>query len=332
MLIVKRILNKLVLIGYILILLSLSPLAKSQQLPIYSQYMMNKFLLNPAVAGSEGYTSINLTAREQWIGFQNSPKTHAVSAQTRILGNSYVLKRISVRKKQKANSRIGRVGLGGYVFNDRAGMVSRTGFQFTYAYHISIRESQLSFGLSGTAYQFKIDKENMTVWEDNDLLVNNLDNILFIPDANVGIYYSDPQLYVGLSASQLFQASIKFGNKQFESYRLLRHYYLMGGYTIEINNDFMLEPNLLIKTSEIWNFQADIGTKLYYRQDYWGGLSYRTDRTFIIMGGVKIDKFYIGYAFDYDFASIAKYSFGTHEFMLAVRFGEKARRYRWLNR
>ena len=40
----------------------------SQQLPLYSQYMMNKFLLNPAVAGSEGYTAFNITAREQWIG------------------------------------------------------------------------------------------------------------------------------------------------------------------------------------------------------------------------------------------------------------------------
>ncbi|KPK79877.1 MAG: hypothetical protein AMS27_17590 [Bacteroides sp. SM23_62_1] len=294
--------------------------------------MMNKFILNPAVAGSDAYTSINLTAREQWIGFRNSPKTHALSAQTRILGNSYILKRLSIRKKHKANSSIGRVGVGGYVFNDRSGMVSRTGVQLTYAYHILLDNNQLSFGLSGTAYQVKIDKEDITVWDENDLLINNLDNILFIPDANIGVYYSTPQLYIGLSASQLFQASVKFGNRQFESYRLLRHYYLMGGYTVEINDYFSLEPNLLIKTSEIWNFQAEIGAKIYYLKDYWGGLTYRTDRTFTILGGVKIDKFFVGYAFDYDFASISKYSFGTHEFMLAVRFGEKARRYRWLNR
>ncbi len=40
--------------------------AAGQQLPIYSQYLYNKFLINPAVAGSEGFTSVNLTARGPW--------------------------------------------------------------------------------------------------------------------------------------------------------------------------------------------------------------------------------------------------------------------------
>ena len=50
----------------------------SQQVPLYSQYMLNGFLLNPAAAGSEGYTAVNLTAREQWIGLQNGPGTYAL--------------------------------------------------------------------------------------------------------------------------------------------------------------------------------------------------------------------------------------------------------------
>jgi hypothetical protein len=59
--------------------------ASSQQVPLYSQYMLNGFLLNPAVAGSEGYTAVNLTAREQWIGMKHAPGTYALSFQTRIL-------------------------------------------------------------------------------------------------------------------------------------------------------------------------------------------------------------------------------------------------------
>jgi len=45
-----------------------------QQLPVYSQYMMNKFLINPAVAGSEGYTAFNLTSRKQWLGIKDAPQ------------------------------------------------------------------------------------------------------------------------------------------------------------------------------------------------------------------------------------------------------------------
>lgn len=304
----------------------------SQQLPLYSQYMMNKFLLNPAVAGSEGYTAFNLTAREQWIGFKDSPKTHALCAQTRVLKNSFVAKGTAIRRKRKNTSRSGKVGLGGYVFNDQTGLVSRTGFQLTYAYHILIQKGQLSFGLSGTAYQFKVDREKLRLYEQDDELINTFDNTMIIPDADVGVYYSDPKMYAGLSASQLFQSSLKFGKKGYENYRLKRHYYLMGGYNIDLNNDMILEPSLLLKASEGWSFQMDLGAKLYFMEDYWGGLMFRTGGALILMGGVKVDKFYIGYAFDYTLSSMMKHSFGTHEFMLALKLGDSARRYRWLIR
>ena len=55
---------------------------QAQQLPVYSQYMMNGFLINPAVAGHEGYTAINITAREQWLGMKDAPGTYAVRVGT----------------------------------------------------------------------------------------------------------------------------------------------------------------------------------------------------------------------------------------------------------
>ena len=131
----------------------------AQQVPLYSQYVLNGFLLNPAVAGSEGYTAVNLTAREQWIGFNNGPGTYALSFQTRILKKSYISRGSSVRKRQQHGSRGGNVGVGGYIFNDRNGAVERSGFKGTYAYHLNFQQSQLSFGLSLVAYQFRLDEE-----------------------------------------------------------------------------------------------------------------------------------------------------------------------------
>ena len=63
-------------------------------MPLYSQYMLNGFLLNPAIAGSEGYTAVNITAREQWIGFKNAPGTYALSFQTRVLKKELYIKGI----------------------------------------------------------------------------------------------------------------------------------------------------------------------------------------------------------------------------------------------
>jgi type IX secretion system PorP/SprF family membrane protein len=324
-----KILKPLILSATIVLL---ADMGFSQQLPLFSQYMMNRFLINPAVAGSEGYTSFNLTAREQWIGFKDAPKTHALSVQTRILKNSFIAKSASVRRKVIPGSRSGKVGLGGYIFNDQTGLVSRTGFQFTYAYHIFIRKGQLSFGLTGMVYQFKVDREKLRLYEQNDDLINNFDNTLIIPDADFGVYYSDPKFYVGMSAAQLFQSSLKFGKRGYDNYKLKRHYYLMSGYNFDISDNIIIEPNILLKATENLNLQMDLGAKFFFRDDYWAGVAFRTGSALIIMGGLKVDKFYFGYAFDYTLSSIQSHSYGSHEFMLAMKFGDNARRYKWLIR
>jgi len=306
---------------------------KAQQLPLYSQYMFNRFLINPAVAGSDGYTSFNLTAREQWIGIDNSPKTHSLSYQTRILKRSYIIKSKSVKKKIFKPSTQGRVGVGGFVFDDRNGMVSRTGFQLTYAYHIWMDETQLSFGVSGTAFQFRINDEKLTFFDQSEpLLSGDLRKALFVPDANFGVYLLNSSYHVGFSVDQLFQSYLKIGNAGLSDYRMLRHYYLSGGYIFPLQNEFFLEPSILIKTTEKLLYQIDFNAKLQYKSDYWVGLSYRTAGAVILFAGIKLDKFYFGYAFDYTLSSIMKHSLGSHEFMMAVKFGDSARRFRWLDR
>jgi hypothetical protein len=91
--------------------------AKAQQLPLYSQYIMNGYLLNPAIAGHDGYTSFNMTARQQWLGFPNAPQTQSFSAQTRVLKRSFILKGRSVSNKRFIPSTNGRVGLGGFIYH-----------------------------------------------------------------------------------------------------------------------------------------------------------------------------------------------------------------------
>jgi hypothetical protein len=41
---------------------------------------------------------------------------------------------------------------------------------------------------------------------------------------------------------------------------------------------------------------------------------------------------YIGYAFDFTLQEIQRVTYGTHELTLAIRFGDTARKYRWLDR
>lgn len=166
------------------ILLAVFSAANSQQLPLYSQYMMNSFLLNPAVAGNDGLTSFNLTAREQWLGFENAPRTVAISGQSRLLRSSPISRGRNVRNRPTLMSRSGNVGVGGYIFNDRNGIIDRTGIQGTYAYHIWMDQNQLSFGVSATGYQLKLDDRNAVLHNNDDPLLNNSNGALFVPDIN----------------------------------------------------------------------------------------------------------------------------------------------------
>ncbi|MFW5872477.1 MAG: PorP/SprF family type IX secretion system membrane protein [bacterium] len=315
-----------------------------QQVSLYSQYMMNKFLINPAVAGAEGYTAINLTSREQWIGFGESPGTHAISLQSRILRNSFISKSAPIRKSVRRKKRSGRVGLGGYIYNDRSGIINKTGFQFTYAYHIHVQQSQISFGVSMNTYQFRIKKEDLNLYDAMDQLIYNNKLAIFIPDANIGFYYSDRSKYFGFSGGNLFESLVQFSNNGATKYETMkRHYYLMGGHFFNINEYMILEPSFLLKTNELLNNQLEICTRFFYRENYWGGISYRTGSyisekkgaetgSIILMGGVKLDKFFFGYAFDYTLSDLMHFTYGTHEIMAAIKFGDSARRYRWLNR
>src|ERR1035437_2381074 len=82
-----------------MLVFALGQKAEAQQLPLFSQYLFNGFLINPAYAGLDGYSAVNLTAREQWVGIPNSPKTHIVSYQTRLIGHNFLSKGASARKR-----------------------------------------------------------------------------------------------------------------------------------------------------------------------------------------------------------------------------------------
>jgi type IX secretion system PorP/SprF family membrane protein len=306
--------------------------ASAQQVPLYSQYLLNGFLINPAVAGSEGYTAVNLTAREQWIGMDHAPGTYALSFQTRILKKSYISRGSSVRKRSGSSSRGGKVGLGGYIFTDRNGAVERTGMKATYAYHINFSHSQLSFGLSGVIYQFRLNEDLIHLADPGDALWLGAHKAVFIPDADFGVYYTARNYWGGFSVDQLFESTLKLGDSGYDRYVMERNYYLIGGYDFEVNRDLIFTPSTLIKYAENGKFQADVSGKFYFQQTYWAGLTYRTGQTIIVLAGVSVDKFIFGYAFDIGLNSIQKHSYGTHEFTFVAKFGDNARRYKWLNR
>ena len=118
------------------------------------------------------------------------------------------------------------------------------------------------------------------------------------------------------------------------------------GNRFEVSRDILMEPSFMFKTTEKFIAQVDVNLKMYFGENYWAGVSYRTGGSYsfveeslngkgsaaVIMGGIRVDKYYFGYSFDYTFNAIGARTMGSHEIMAAVKFGDNARRYRWLNR
>jgi len=314
-------------------------LSQAQQLPRFSQYFSNEFLVNPAVAGYDGRTVINLAARKQWMGFSDfTPSSYLISAQGRILKKGYSLQSGSGSNNFRKATK-GRVGLGGIIYHDVNGAIERTGGQFSYAYHIFIRNGQLSFGLTGNLFQYRINEDRARLKNpDIDPLNGLIGKSTLVPDANIGINYMTEDYHIGFSACQVFQSNLKIGNsadfKDSEQTRLLRHYYIIADYRYAQSQSSLWEwePSMLVLLNEKMGFQGELTIKAYYKRQYWFGASGRTSGDIIAMAGLKLNNYYIGYSYDYGFNGISRYTYGSHEICLMVKFGDTARRYRWLDR
>ena len=280
----------------------------SQQLPLYSQYLLNDFLLNPAIAGTNNYIPIRLTGRYQYVGFDGAPKTVALAAHSPIMR--------------------GKMGVGGFLFSDKIGAVSQTGLQLSYSYHMPLsNDIKLSMGLGFRAFQYVLD-ETQLVYIDEDQTITDTKQAAFVPDADFGLYvYSGTKWFAGFSAAQLIQYKVKLGDVDIESSSsTIRHYFLTGGYTFDAGQDFQIQPSLLVKATAESPVNIDVNVKATYQKNYWLGLSFRSDKSLITMFGVKYQIYFLGFAYDYSFSDIKNYSNGSFEIVLGVNLGEGANR------
>lgn len=278
--------------------------AKGQQMPFYSQYMNNDFFLNPAVAGSRDHIPIALTFRKQWSGINYAPSTQTLSAHSQVFKN---------------------MGVGGILFNDKTGPDRRTGFELAYAYHFQVTEkSKLSLGIAGYIMQYVVDNTMLTLNEQDDIAIQNNKSTDILPDASGGAFFYSDKYYIGLSAPQLFQTKIEMKAEDSELNTLVRHYFFTGGYKFTVNDDFEVEPSLLMKAIVQAPVQLDINAKTIYKKMVWLGASYRHNESVVIMIGAEKNNFRIGYSYDATLSNIRKYSSGSHEIFLGMNIPKRA--------
>ena len=291
-----------------LVLLLLAQVTSAQQLSLNSQYMMNRFVLNPAIAGNYNHIPINFNIRKQWDGINGAPVTQSLSAHA-YLGHN--------------------VGFGGYFFNDVTGPTRRTGMNVSFSYQLKLNSDfsrKLSFGLSGIFFQHFVDKDKLTTNEPDDIAITNGFNNQFCPDANFGVYLSqNNKYYLGFSIQNLLEMKKDmFDMNHLVNNPVERTYYANGGYIFKLSDDFVFEPSFLLQFQESTPIQMDFNGRFGYRNKIWLGGSYRMKDAAVVMVGLDFDDFRIGYSYDITMSDIKNYSSGSHEINLTYRIFKKS--------
>lgn len=279
---------------------------QAQQEPMYTHYMYNTLVVNPAYAGSRDALTVTALHRSQWVDFKGAPKTQTITLHTP-LNNEHI-------------------GLGLSVLNDKIGPTNNTSVFMEYAYIMRLTpKSKLALGLSAGVDIFQANLNTLQLDEQLDPVFQNNINNKVSPNFGFGAYYSRERFYAGVSVPHLLEnsySSIKQTNGENLVGKQQRHAYLIAGTLIPISDNLAFKPTTLVKVTAAAPVQADITASFIIMKKLLVGAMFRTGDAFGGLIGLDLtDQLHIGYSFDYSYGlKTFKYNQGSHEIVLRYDF------------
>jgi type IX secretion system PorP/SprF family membrane protein len=279
----------------ILCLLSLSSYA--QQDPVYSLYLNNPFLLNPAYAGFNKVLSVSANHRSQWQGIQGSPTSFSASANMPLHNN--------------------KMGAGLIMFNDQIGSSKTTEVHAVYSYKVELDPNRtITFGLQAGAVNYQNDFSDLTIDPDDPKFQQNISETS--PSFGTGIIYSTDKLFVGVSVPRLMNTTLE---DSLTTAIYNRHLYVNAAYLLHLSPLFKLKPFLLMRHVKGAALSMDIGASCIATDKYVLGLFMRNFHTVGLLSQLNLsDALRIGYAFELPTARTPDVNFSVHEFSISFRF------------
>jgi len=293
---------------YILFGILLLASANAQQLPQYTQYMLNEFAINPAVAGKEEFADVRSNNRYQWVGITDAPRTYMLTVH--------------------GPMKLKNMGLGMNLFTDIVGPTRRVGLNFSYAYHIKLNEeTKVSLGLSAGVLQWGIDGHKLQLHDAGDENLLTQYQTTYVPDFGAGVLVYSKKYYIGIAVPQMYQSKINLYPGAESKSKLVTHFNVNGAYKFDLGEDFKLEPSFILKYATPAPMKLDVGVRGIYREQVWLGAAYRhNDAVTALVGYLYKNYLMIGYSYDFSTTNIRRYSSGTHEVMLGLRFSRQHNR------
>ncbi len=304
--------KKPLLLIFFLTLLCLQAMA--QQRPQYSQYMLNNFLLNPAITGIEDYADVRVSHRRQWVGLDGAPVTSYVTAHTPLN------KGASGNKYHRA---LAHHGIGASFHTDKTGPLRRSGASLSYAYHLPLTTKlNVSAGAAAGLIRNSVNSNELEFTNPNDPLVGGGDINNSVFDLNLGLWLYAKNFSVGLAGAQLLEnvGSFQPAESKEASLDLQRHYFLTGSYRFEATPQLDVIPSVMLKLADPSPLSIDASVRVLYDERFWVGASYRHKDALVGMFGVYVSPLLdISYSYDATTSNLNRVSTGTHEVVVGFK-------------
>lgn len=294
-----------------IMLLSAWQIAYSQQYPHYTMYMVNNYLLNPAVAGIESYTDVKIAARTQWVGIDDAPKTMYLTVNSPLSSHNF--------KKSK-------IGIGGKIIADRSGSISVSAMEANFAYHLPIDfRHKLSFGLGiGATYQ-RLNTHRIRFHDPTDPVFAMHDFSRTLPLVNFGVWFYEADYFLGIATYNLVNNNRTLISETLTSTAigLNRHYFVSAGYRFRIG-DFMLTPSAMVKFINPAPLAYDINLKGQFSDRFWSGITWRNQDGMAAMIGFFISStLNASYSYDFGRSDLSRHSQGSHEIVVGININNQ---------
>ena len=289
---------------FFIVILSLSALiGYAQQEPIFTQYYLNDIAYNPAIAGSKTYNHLVIQTRQQWLGFEGAPLSSHISYHGAVNNRS---------------------ALGSSLMYDKTDPSFQGNLQFNYSYHIPLdyEKVNLSLGIGAKLLHYSLDFDLEDLPPGQDPAFSSKAYKKTTGDASSGVYLYGRNFYIGYSVINLLESSFNDdAGKGFNTNEEVKYYYGIAGYRFHVvNKDWELEPSILLRKRKNNDDIYDISGRIFYLNDTWAGVTYRTNGTLALAIGFRSNNMHFSYSYDHTFAGeIMQYTKGTHELTISFK-------------
>ncbi len=266
---------------------------------MYTQYMFNELLINPAYAGVHEMFSATGVYRNQWGGLEGAPQTITASAHSPLRGRKFAV--------------------GVSFAHDKIAVYRNIYLNGVFAYKLKLSEKfKLRFGLQGGFQNHKADLTDVNVKNPDDGKFDD-NRSEFLPVVGAGLFFHSQKLYAGVSSPQLLNGRLDPGNGQVGSRQSIP-LYITSGYVFELSQNFKLRPSGLLKMVEGSPPAWELNAMAIFHDKYWIGATYRFKESVDFLAILQItEQFRLGYSYDLGIGNFRSTNHGSHEFSLNFR-------------